>query len=71
MCSVRAEGDGEHITGGEEELHVSDSRTAETDRRAEFTGEEGAAASSGCTCGDLHVTSEYITACHTGVNIVL
>ena len=39
LCMCRAEGDSEQFTGGEEELCPSDSWTAETDRRADFTGE--------------------------------
>lgn len=39
LCVCRAEGDSEQFTGGEEELCPSDSWTAETDRRADFTGE--------------------------------
>lgn len=39
-CFVRAEGDGEQLVGGEEELCLSDSRPAETDRRADCTGED-------------------------------
>lgn len=37
---VRAERDGKQFVGGEEELCLSNSRTAETSRRTDVAGEE-------------------------------